>query len=63
MAELSNRSRFHVTVRNRDDLARHFPFTQMSAARACVRRCNSEPPCRPNSEPGMGAGLMMSGGG
>lgn len=36
MAELTNRSRFHVTVRNRDDLARHFPFTQMSAARAYI---------------------------
>ena len=29
----------------------------------CARRRNSEPPCRPNSEPGIGAGLMMSGGG
>ena len=34
MAELTNRSRFRITVRNRDDLARHFSFTQMPAARA-----------------------------
>lgn len=30
---------------------------------ACARRRNSEPPCRPNNEPGMGAGLMVSGSG
>ncbi len=36
MAELTNRSRFRVTVRNRADLTRYFPFTQVSAARAYI---------------------------
>jgi hypothetical protein len=42
MAELTNRNRFHVTVRKRDDLARHLPFTQMSAARAYIEDLRSQ---------------------
>ena len=30
---------------------------------ACRRRSKSEPPCRPNIEPGVGAGLQRAGGG
>jgi len=29
----------------------------------CRRRSKSEPPCRPNIEPGVGAGLQRAGGG
>ncbi len=32
-------------------------------ASACRRRSKSEPPCRPNIEPGVGAGLQRAGGG
>ena len=34
------------------------PFMDM-----CRRRSKSEPPCRPNIEPGVGAGLQRAGGG
>ena len=32
-------------------------------ANVCRRRSKSEPPCRPNIEPGVGAGLQRAGGG
>ncbi|QBY56535.1 hypothetical protein E0W60_36610 (plasmid) [Cupriavidus oxalaticus] len=32
-------------------------------ALGCRRRSKSEPPCRPNIEPGVGAGLQRAGGG
>ena len=32
-------------------------------SRECRRRSKSEPPCRPNIEPGVGAGLQRAGGG
>ncbi|VTY35268.1 IOR_alpha: indolepyruvate ferredoxin oxidoreductase, alpha subunit [Xylophilus ampelinus] len=44
-------------------------YTQMGAegmswvGEACRRRSKSEPPCRPNIEPGVGAGLQRAGGG
>ena len=34
MADITNRSRFRVTVRNRDDLTLHFPFNKLQAVKA-----------------------------
>lgn len=31
MADITNRSCFRVTVRNRDDLTAHFPFNKFEA--------------------------------
>ncbi|WP_374438783.1 hypothetical protein [Inhella sp.] len=36
MADLTNRSRYRVQVRNRDDLTQHFPFNKFEAAKAYV---------------------------
>ncbi len=44
---------------------RRLPVIDISSAEAlkCRRRSKSEPPCRPNIEPGVGAGLQRAGGG
>ena len=39
------------------------PRLLASGADMCRRRSKSEPPCRPNIEPGVGAGLQRAGGG
>ena len=36
MADITNRSRFRVTVRNRDVLTAHFPFHKLNSVKACV---------------------------
>ncbi|MDE2187521.1 MAG: hypothetical protein KGJ76_12360 [Betaproteobacteria bacterium] len=37
MAELTNRSRFVVKVQNREDLTRHFPFTNQDAVKGYLQ--------------------------
>lgn len=36
MADLTNRSRFRVSVKNRDDLTAYFPFNKAPAVKACM---------------------------
>ena len=46
MATVENRSRYCVTVKNRDDLTRRFPFTQLAKAEAyrdSLREVNCKP--------------------
>lgn len=37
MADITNRSRFRVTVKNRDDLTAHFPFNKFEAVDTCMK--------------------------
>ena len=45
-----------------DEQSRQTP-ERLIARKDCRRRSKSEPPCRPNIEPGVGAGLQRAGGG
>lgn len=42
MADLTNRSRLSVTVKNRDDLQRYFPFDRTDACRAYVQELRKQ---------------------
>ena len=42
MADLTNRSRFRVTVRNRDDLTQHFSFNMLGEVEAYMAKLRGE---------------------
>lgn len=42
MATVINRSRFGITVKNRDDLTAYFPFNQLPAVEACMRALRAQ---------------------
>lgn len=42
MANIANRSRYRVTVKNVPDVTRHFPYDQLEAVDACMQELRAQ---------------------